>query len=231
MLRSIHINNLFMLSGHFNWAVFTRPAADRNLPPSDSWEPLLKTLPAAQRRTREVWGGFLRVHVEVFRAVSCTNRGLRLQSLVVWCSWLQSQHLNSQLLSARENTDSIIDTIRWGFSGLFKSIPDFRTSLSAGFLFAPSALSPPAAWRPAGARRCPATPFPFLLLRSALSRHRLQAAAEDWPEGKVRDSSAVAPGLFPEEQTDIKGYLQTRVDHLWVELFLSHHCVSLLISV
>lgn len=55
------------------------------------------------RHTREVRYGSLRVHIEVFRAVSCTDRGFWLQGLIIWCSWLQSQHLESQLLSAEAN--------------------------------------------------------------------------------------------------------------------------------
>lgn len=54
----------------------------------------------AWRHTREVGNGSLRVHIEVLRAVGCTDRSLRLKGLIVRCAWLQSQYLISQLLSA-----------------------------------------------------------------------------------------------------------------------------------
>lgn len=54
-------------------------------------------------RTRKVRSGSLGVHIEVFGAVSSTDGGLWLQGLIIWCPWLQSQHLKRQFLSAESD--------------------------------------------------------------------------------------------------------------------------------
>lgn len=73
------------------------------------------------------------------------------------------------------------------------------TSLSAGFQFAPSALSPPAAWPPADAPRFRQTSR-LLHCRSSRSAARPQTGAADWPEATACGSSLAARGLFPEKR-------------------------------
>lgn len=71
------------------------------------------------------------------------------------------------------------------------------TSLSAGFQFALSALSPPAAWLPADALRLEQTsPLP-LHQHSLLSRGEPQMAAGDLQEARVCGSLVAVHGLFP----------------------------------
>lgn len=77
------------------------------------------------------------------------------------------------------------------------------TSLSAGSQSALSALSLPAAWPPADARRFRRTSRLSLHHRSLQSQHQPQMAAADWLEAKACGSWVAVHDLFPKRQ--IKG--------------------------
>lgn len=80
------------------------------------------------------------------------------------------------------------------------------TSLSAGSQFAPSTLSPPAAWPPADAPRFQGRSRPALH-RSPPSPRQPQRAAEDWRAAKACCSLAAVNALFPERRKVKNGLL------------------------